>query len=264
MTHFYLTLPSNSSLKYYPDNTVARFTTRLQNPVSLSGEWEVGLAEIQYQHSWYNISRGEGRFTYTKHINPQYGAGVLRVPAGYYESVDHVVNQINQQIADFAGKLAITNYPSFKYNEISKRILATLHKGDDVSFGTHLAALLGIGNRQNPLSHGEESPIQWKANNVCDLNRGFYSMYVYCDVLEHVPVGDARVPLLRIVDVSGKSGETVHRIYDKMQYVPLQKKMFDSIEIDIRNDSGTPVPFEFGKVVLTLHFRMSKSPYFLR
>ena len=64
--------------------------------------------------------------------------------------------------------------------------------------------------------------------------------------------------------MSGKSGERVQVVYDKPIYVPLQKKNFDSIEIDIRNDIGKPIPFEYGKVIVTLHFRLSKILYLLQ
>ena len=46
MSRFYVTLPSNSSSEYYPDNTVACYTTKLVDKIELEGEWEVGLAEI--------------------------------------------------------------------------------------------------------------------------------------------------------------------------------------------------------------------------
>ena len=58
MTHFYLTLPSNASMKIYPDNTVAKYTTQLPNNIELDGDWEVALTEIQYPHKFYNV-KGE-------------------------------------------------------------------------------------------------------------------------------------------------------------------------------------------------------------
>ena len=47
---FYITLPSNSSLKDFPKNTPGEFTVLLPHPIHLPvGEgWEVGMAEIQY------------------------------------------------------------------------------------------------------------------------------------------------------------------------------------------------------------------------
>ena len=55
MSGFYLTLPSNSSMDYYKGNSLANFTTRLPNAIDLTGDWEVGLVEIQYPHNWYNV-----------------------------------------------------------------------------------------------------------------------------------------------------------------------------------------------------------------
>ena len=39
-TQFYLTHPSNSSLEYFPNNTVANFKVRLAESIGLTGEWE--------------------------------------------------------------------------------------------------------------------------------------------------------------------------------------------------------------------------------
>jgi hypothetical protein len=59
-SHFYVALPSDSSEKYYPDNTVARFVTRLSETVRLDGEYEMALAEIIYPHNWFNVDNKDG------------------------------------------------------------------------------------------------------------------------------------------------------------------------------------------------------------
>src|SRR5437899_12678347 len=92
---------------------------------------------------------------------------------------------------------------------------------------------------------------------------GVHVMYVYSDVLECVPVGDTMTPLLRIVEIGGQKSEMVHIQYDQPRYVPLQKKEFDSIEVDIRDDLGEKISFDSGKVIVTLHFRKAKESYFL-
>ena len=96
-----------------------------------------------------------------------------------------------------------------------------------------------------------------------DSNRGFHNLYVYCDAAEAIPVGDIKAPLLRMVDAAGNFGDLIHRLYTTLQYDSASKKEFNTLEIDIRDDTGRPVPFEFGKVVGTLHFRRSRNPYFL-
>ena len=91
-----------------------------------------------------------------------------------------------------------------------------------------------------------------------DRNRKFNSLYVYCDAAKVILVGDIKVPLLRVVDAAGHFCDLIHRLYTTPQYVPVSRKEFNTVDIDIWDDTGRPVPFEFGKVVTTLHIRGSQ------
>ena len=104
--------------------------------------------------------------------------------------------------------------------------------------------------------------VSYIAERVYDSHRGFYSLFVYCDVVEPTVVGYFKVPLLRTVNIDGIEGLTVNRIYQNIQYVPLHRKQFDTIEIDIRDEVGRKAPFECRKVIVTLHFRLRKPAYF--
>ena len=42
-------------MEYFPDNKTSNFVTKFSRTLQLDGEWEVGLAEIVYPHTWYNI-----------------------------------------------------------------------------------------------------------------------------------------------------------------------------------------------------------------
>jgi hypothetical protein len=88
-----------------------------------------------------------------------------------------------------------------------------------------------------------------------DVNRKTNLMYVYCDVATHCAVGDARSPLLQICNVSGEHGGTAHVVYDRPHYVPVRRREFVTVKISINNEAGRPMPFEFGKSVVVLHFR---------
>src|ERR1043165_3432117 len=271
MAHFYLTLPSNSSMLYYPDNTLTRYTTRLANAISLLGDWEVGLVEIQYPHTWNNLERFEGRISYSQALTqreekPQsFLIKMFRLQAGYYNSIGDMAQLMNENIKAAVADSEIEKFPKFRYNAVTKRFNGAIPVGVSMHFSHALCTMLGIDASQNPINTEEEDEmLQWKSGRICDLQRGFSSMYVYCNVLEHVPVGDTKAPLLRIVRVTDRSGENVHTLYEKPLYVPLQQKNFDSIEIDIRSDVGNPIAFESGKVVVTLHFRRCKLPYLLQ
>ena len=46
MDSFYVTLPSNASMNIYPDNKKSNYTTQLNTPIRLDGNYEVALANI--------------------------------------------------------------------------------------------------------------------------------------------------------------------------------------------------------------------------
>ena len=118
-----------------------------------------------------------------------------------------------------------------------------------------------MGFSPMPLTFTEERKHKGKV--AMDPNRGFNSLYVYCDAAEAIPMSDIKAPLLRVVDAAGNCGDSIHRLYTTPQYMPVSKKEFNTLEIDIMYDTGRPVPFEIGKVVATLHFRRGSNPYFL-
>jgi hypothetical protein len=43
----------------------------------------------------------------------------------------------------------------------------------------------------------------------------------------------------------------ITRVFDLIQYCPLLQRRFQIVEIDIRDDTGSIVPFERGRVVVT-------------
>ena len=90
-------------------------------------------------------------------------------------------------------------------------------------------------------------------SKVPDLRAGFECLYVYCDICELQPVGDVLAPLLRVVNVQGNYSDVVDRIYDTPHYVPVLKKQFGSIEIEIKTDQNTPLALQYGKTLVKLH-----------
>jgi len=93
MSHFYLTLPSNSSMLCHPNNTAATFTTALPNAIELNGEWEAALAEITYPRTFCNVADDE---CYVEVWEWAEGF-MLTLPKGYYASVTEVISALTKQ-----------------------------------------------------------------------------------------------------------------------------------------------------------------------
>ncbi|GFW43126.1 putative uncharacterized transposon-derived protein F54H12.3 [Trichonephila clavipes] len=95
-----------------------------------------------------------------------------------------------------------------------------------------------------------------ESSYIADPNASFPLIYVYSDLVEPQIVGDVQAPLLKIVKVEGKDGEVVNAHYTRPHYVPVIRRHFQTVEMVLRLHSGELVPFERGRVIAVLHFRM--------
>ena len=53
---FYIALPSDSSMQYFPENKISGFTTKLPREIVLPGEWECGVTEVRYPLTFFNVA----------------------------------------------------------------------------------------------------------------------------------------------------------------------------------------------------------------
>jgi hypothetical protein len=253
MSHFHLTLPSNASMKYYPGNTVAKYTTKLSNRIELDGDWEVGLAEIIYPNSWYNMKEEYMKEYIWK--NSQLERGLYdynhKIRAGHYQNPAQIIKECDWRF----------HKAKFTYDDITKKFTIHVPINNKLRISKRLSTMLGFDGKE--LFQNNELSDMHEGQNAVDLNSGFHSIFVYCDIVESIPVGDTTAPLMRAVNIRGKYGDVIQRAFDSPIYLPVQKKQFDTIEVNIMTDTGQPVPFEFGKSLVTLHFRRSSNPYFL-
>lgn len=234
---FYVTLPSDSSLRFFPDNKVSHFITYLPVPIDLNGEWEVGLSEIIYPHAWHNINESNNAFYY------DVGDGKLKkniIDVGFYESAHDIVSAI-QVLLPKTPRFTLT------YNKASKRVKINAEQG-----ALHLEKLGSV------LGFPQNTIIRKSVKSEVEANAlsAFTFFYVYTDIVAPQIVGDIQAPLLRIVRVKGQTGEVISQYYDRPQYLPLMRHSFQTIQIELRLNSGNFVPFQRGKVIVILHFRM--------
>ena len=215
--------------------------------------------EILYPHSWYNVREENAWFDIglrNTDETEEITTTRTRIEAGYYQGPKTLVKTINKSLL----RALPANVVRLSYSVITHKMTLTM-LSNVVFLGDMNTTILGF--RDNPLiGPNDGTDIVREADSVVDMSRRFESLYVYTNVVELRVVGDSLVPLLRIVPLSGRQGDTVSKTFQKTQYVPALCKEFGTIEIDIRDDTGRPVPFERGKVVVTFHFRRIKSRLF--
>ena len=79
-------------MNYYPKNTLTHYTTVLAQDVDLSGQWEVGLSEIQYPYSWHNMNDSAGWVIVHKDRQTK----KMDLPPGQYDTPEQLIAGLNQ------------------------------------------------------------------------------------------------------------------------------------------------------------------------
>ena len=72
---FIVTLPSNASVANYPNNNASSYTIALSKTLSLDGDFEVTVGDLQYPHNWTNFSEEYIAFVVVDPENINFGGG---------------------------------------------------------------------------------------------------------------------------------------------------------------------------------------------
>jgi hypothetical protein len=256
---FYITLPSNSK----QSNTTSFFETTLPQQISLEGNWECALVELIYPNNWDNVTTDQNvvKFFDVKNNTRQ----IVKIPTARYESVTDLIQSINDCIVS-VGRREKVNYAesiSLYFNNLKRSVQVTLQNANVVNFtfSDHIAYMLGFIPEQFKVSDpGDKTVIV--AHHPPDILGGMHYLYIYCDILQPQIVGNTLAPLLGVVNVEGQYMQIVNRTYVAPHYIPVLKKCFNTIEINIKDDQNEFIKFGFGKTILKLHFKKVFHNYF--
>ena len=253
-SEFYITLPSNSSMSFYPDNKTGNYTTKLPRTIELSGEWEVGMSDIKYPHTWYNVR--EGKNTIEVFHGPLQLRKEITIRPGYYDTVGKLLKRLWDGGAD--GGLKDWKDITLKHDKVSKRVEAQCkNRNETLVLRDDIARICGFKSPTTIMSHLTAS------YTLALPDTGNQYFYVYTDIIEGQYYGDVVAKILQTVTVKGEHGSYVNKHYERPNYLPLSLNNFDTISINIRDEAGDLVAFEYGKVNITLHFRRRKTSYYI-
>jgi len=238
-------------MNIYPNNMTAQYVTKLPTRIELNGDWSILLKEISTPLTFDNIPSDYYTFTVKENKNETKIHMELAMQNGKYAVIDELNRLVNQYDMNFQLKLNDQNHTRVRSLVGGKYIFRP---------GEALSYLIGMGLEE-----------------VRDFTRGMYmatgpmkipavqipNLYVYCNILQHVIVGDATAPLLRIVNGGQDKIITkktrMHVFLSTSIFVPVQRKSFDTIEIFILTNTGKPVPFNNigGKSYVVIEFKKS-------
>ena len=124
------------------------------------------------------------------------------------------------------------------FDVVTGKFTMKLLEGVNVQFHGEFSRMTGF-RRNNAFSQ--------RPRGVCDIQRGLYSMYIYCNVCNKTIVGDTKVPLLQIVAIRGDHGDYVCEHYEMPIFAPVQRNHISDIKIDITDDTERRIPFQAWK-----------------
>ena len=278
-SQFYIHLPSDSSLNVYPDNTIAKFSTKLVRMVELEGSYEVGLSEIIYPADYYNVDNRELDYSFgIKQKNFDVEGKVvhennlfkIHIKSDLYYTRQEFLDKINTEINYELTRLHIPATISLTLDSSDRVVIAVARSGPQVAVdlqeekeGVILKMFFELSRQfsqrlgfDKSVSISVDDPTPHRARNKFDLFMGKKLMYVYSDIVTYSLVGDVSVPLLRACSLPEPStNNTIHLSFPDIHYKPVQKSHFDTIDISINTEEGMLMPFQSGKVLITLHFR---------
>jgi len=145
MSSFHLTIPFNSSVDYYPENSVARFTTKLPNNIDLDGEWEIALSEISVPSRVYNVI--EGLCYYDIYLSDIFARRINPTPGQYRRMCEMIVELHRAQKEQIPLQTHEPLLLEFSYDSVSGKVkmayLANAPRRVQIEFSQDLARLLG-------------------------------------------------------------------------------------------------------------------------
>src|SRR5436190_5541372 len=94
-SQFYVTLPSNSSMKYYPNNTTSNFITHLSSEINVSdgSQWEVALVEAHYPNSFLTVGNDTLIYIYLENNEPPADAATDSMLSDSPTAVDELTGE---------------------------------------------------------------------------------------------------------------------------------------------------------------------------
>lgn len=302
----YIVLPSNvKHIEGEKINKPNNFKVPLDRPLELDKtKWEVGLAEINYPHSWgkaikssklwYNFQKINYKFVAATSIPGVRGGPVAMTPAIWDESdvtttrsktIDknkdlYTIEEVIQYLNDIKPDKYDGN---FILSANKKTVKIKIKGGELIHLSKSLKTLLGYNsnwissNTENAVLTNLKAKIDpWPAEakrnknpakqvfritapNRVDMDESKYNMFVYCNLVENSIVGDTQVPLLRSIPVTEKDrAPYISQYFEDKRYLPLSSNFFQAIEIQITDEYGELIDFQYGKVIVTVHLRQIK------
>ena len=257
-SEFYMVLPSRSSRNIFPDNSATQFNVQLPQTFHLSGEWCVGLTEIQIPLTFQHVSvKNKENYVRVKLGGEDAELLESQMKPGVYSDMNSFLHELNN--LDCIKNHFVFNVQSGGFVEISQKCTESCKNEyqHTLLLTKKLSKILGFEKGVTLFDDVEGGKIT--SYRPANLRNGLpTTLMVYTDICQPYVTGDSHSPLLRTIPLE-LSDYTYNGVeiknFSAPVYVNLISNCFQTIRIYIRDEYGHPIPFDYGTLTVTLHFK---------
>ena len=279
---FYVTLPSNASMNYHPNNVQSNFNVTLPHRLNLDNNFQVGLAEISYNQS-IDVDIGvihieaDIKNLYERTTNEHYIKKLLKndfkfiigIPIPCQDCIkltdlfETINSQINKELIKYFDKLIrveklVThennNWQTVEeyFDEFIKKIqpnFSYLIDNNKCILKIQPYVSIKFERQLIEILNEEEIKESDKENNVIldilgnQLIHVCDSYNIWVNIIQEQLYGDVKAKIIRNVIPDGIHGQHITLIYNTIHYVDLLETSFQTINIMIKDNSDQLIHF---------------------
>ena len=235
---FYVTLPSNASMDFFPQNVVSNYTTKVVSPIRLEGPWCVALSKLSFKNSIISsvgtmvFSQKSDKFTFDLTINES-------------ERVDQFLEGL---VKRKTGIEAVADVKSGTDIEIIP------HVGFEMRLYGVLPFILNIEPGAK-FTHTKPLKVAKTTTKIQKVD----TIFIYTDIIEEQYVGDTNPQHLHTLSKKADMDEMNTIDTSNPNYVNLAKTEINTINIVLKDNTGENIHFSnLAKVVTKFHFKPRK------
>lgn len=300
---FYITLFSNDSMNFFPDNTLSTFENRIPTHLDLTnGDWKVGLSEIYtndyLQTDIYDkktaavISLGQnevwvGSGTNKIKVIKRMGYTFYPEEKSQFRFDDWKINLLPTLINNITPSQGFTRAEVLKefYNELlvtlsddaaykvdykpvtaanQLKLIRISRSFDQESFFLKQNTEYTIPTLIKELFQQKQNIINYRKTIVQLYNRAVETyndeksgmVMVYTDIIQPEIFGNNKIRALRAINIDNCRKQN-NMEFKNVQYVPVEKKIFETIAFNISDQYGKNINFvsNYNPTKIVLHFK---------
>lgn len=141
------------------------------------------------------------------------------------------------------------------------RKLPLIPRNDNIEINENNNSITINGNKLKKTWTDYYKIINFKNNFNLDLHHN--NIYIYCNIINYIHVGNTQAPLLKVIPIDNKRHYNIEIEYLNPSYRPIKFNEIKNIEISLKNDFGKEIMFQTGHVILLLSFKRKNNSVLL-